>query len=59
MSKLAFLRDELKLIRKYQKSGDIFYAVQCIEDLLNCHMDLAYTSEKPNIPLRLSLGYNQ
>jgi hypothetical protein len=59
MSELAFLGNELQLIRKHQKSGDIFYAVQCTEDLLICHLDLAHTSEKSNIPLRLSLGYNQ
>ena len=59
MSELAFLGNELQLIRKHQKSGDIFYAVQCTEDLQSCHLDLAHTWVKPNIPLRLSLGYNQ
>ena len=54
MSELAFLGNELQLIRKHQKSGDIFYAVQCTEDLLICHLDLTHTSEKSNIPLRLS-----
>ena len=59
MSELAFLGDELQLIKKHQKSGDIVYVVQCTGNLPNCHWNLARISEKPNTPLRLTLGYHQ
>ena len=59
MSELALPGDELQLIRKHQKSGDIVYAVQCTEYPIKCHRNLAHIVEKPNTPLKLTLGYHQ
>jgi|FLMP01.2.fsa_nt_emb hypothetical protein len=54
MIELAFLEDELELIKKHEKSGDIVYVVQWIGNLPNCQWNLAHTSEKQNTPLRIS-----
>ena len=59
MIELAFLEDELELIKKHEKSGDIVYVAQWIRNLTNCHWNLAHTSEKQNTPFRLTLGYHQ
>jgi len=50
---------ELELIKKHEKSGDIVHVVRCTGNLPNCHWNLAHTSEKPNTPLKLTLGYHQ